>query len=507
MTAKVRSLGSGDGHPLEALTPLLELVASQEPLSVLLNALTLFVERLSPDMRCSVLLADTAAGTLRYGAAPNLPSAYNAAIDNVTFAEGVGSCGTAAARRSMVIVADIQQSPLWRDFRELAATHGLAACWSTPLIDSEGELLGTFAMYYTRPREPTSAEVDVLRIAGPLAAVVIQRHRDAERLRESEARYRQLAETCPDGILAHGGGLITYANTAAARLFGLTAASELVGRQLGDYSDPDQRARLLEHCSGTCATRLLRADGTSVPVEIAATALANELASTTILVCRDVTERRTLENEIIDAAGREQEKLGYDLHDGIGQQLTGVSLLLQSLATQAQPKTPVLARELERIGGIVASTIEETRALATGMSPVAVERAGLGGALTTLGANARALYALRVSVRLSPTAGTGMSASRATHLYRIAQEALRNAARHGRARHATIALSQRGKNLKLTISDDGVGLDGAVSEPGGLGLRSMRYRAERLGGTIEFTSANPHGMRIHVRCPVTDFED
>jgi len=458
-------------------------------------------------MRCSVLLADTAAGTLRYGAAPNLPSAYSAAIDNVAFGEGVGSCGTAAARRSMVIVADIQQSPLWRDFRELAATHGLAACWSTPLIDSEGELLGTFAMYYTRPREPTSAEVDILRIAGPLAAVVVQRHRDAARLRESEARYRQLAETCPDAIVAHGGGLIAYANTAAARLFGVPAASDLVGQQLGDYCEPDQRTRLLEQCSGTCATRLLRADGTSVSVEIAATALANDPASTTILVCRDVTERRTLEDELIDAAGLEQEKLGYDLHDGIGQQLTGVSLLLQGLATQAHPSLPALARELERIGAIVASTIEETRALATVMSPVAVERAGLEGALTTLGANARTLYALHVSVRVSPMAGSGIGASRATHLYRIAQEALRNAARHGRARHATIALTQRGRTLMLTISDDGVRVDGVLEELGGLGLRSMRYRAERLRGTIEFASAKPHGMRIHVQCPVSDGED
>ncbi len=506
MTARLHSVGAGEGHALEAATPLLELVASREPLSVLLNALALFVERLSPDMRCSVLLADTAAGTLRHGAAPNLPRAYNAAIDGVTFGEGVGSCGTAAARRSIVIVGDIQTSPLWRDFRELAAAHGLAACWSTPLIDSKDELLGTFAMYYTRPREPTGAEIDVLRIAGPLAAMVIQRHRDAERLRDSEARYRQLAETCPDAILAHNGGLITYANTAAVRLFGLTAVAGLVGQQLGDYCDADQRLRLLQHRSGTYATRLRHAGGTSVPVEIAATELAVDAVSTVILVCRDVTERRTLENEIIDAASQEQEKLGYDLHDGIGQQLTGISLLLQGLAKQSRSTTPVVAQELERIGALVASTIEETRALATGMSPVAVERAGLGGALTTLGANAQTLYALRVSVRLSPMAGIGMTAASATHLYRIAQEALRNAARHGRARHATIILAQRGGTLQLTISDDGVGLEDVVMEAGGLGLRSMRYRAERLGGTIEFASARPHGTRIQVSCPVSAIE-
>lgn len=504
VSARPHNLGTGQGQPLEAVTPLLELVASREPLTILLNALALFVERLSPEMRCSVLLADNAARTLRHGAGPNLPRAYNAAIDNVAYGEGVGSCGTAAARRTMVIVPDIQASPLWTEFRELAATHGLAACWSTPLIDSKGELLGTFAMYYTRTREPTTDELNVLRIAGPLAAMVIQRHRDAERLRESETRYRQLAETCPDAIVALVDGRIAYANTAAVRLFGLPTVTGLVGRQLGDFCAPEQQAQLLRHRAGTYATRLRRADGTGVPVEIAATELAIDAVPTVVLVCRDVSERRTLENEIIDAASREQESLGYDLHDGIGQQLTGISLLIQSLVRQTRATTPAVAQELERIGALVASTIEETRALATGMSPVAVERAGLGGALASLGANVQALHALRVSVRLGPDAGAGLSAARATHLYRIAQEALRNAARHGQAQHAEISLVQRGDHVHLTVVDDGVGLADVVPEAGGLGLRSMRYRAERLGGSIEIATADPRGTRIRVSCPVDD---
>jgi GAF domain-containing protein len=180
----------GDRDTLDAVARLVELVGSGKPLSTQLNNLALFVERLSPNMRCSIHLLDPKKGTLHCGAAPHLPDAYNAAIEGIAFGEGVGSCGTAAARRALVIVSDIQRSPLWEGYQDLARVHDLAACWSAPVIDDQGELLGTFAMYYSEPREPTAADLNILRIAGPLAAVVIQRHRDAHRLRESEERFR-----------------------------------------------------------------------------------------------------------------------------------------------------------------------------------------------------------------------------------------------------------------------------------------------------------------------------
>lgn len=500
MSAPAQRLSS-NRDPLRAVTPLLELIASQEPLSVLLRALVLFVEQLADEMQCSILLADTATRTLHLGAAPNLPAAYSAAIDNAPYSDGAGSCGTAAARRAMVIVGNIETSPLWRDYRELARAHALAACWSTPLIDSRGELLGTFAMYYARPREPTAGELELLRIAGPLAAMVIQRHRDAERLRASEMRYRQLAETCPDAILAYARETISYANSAAARLLGVDTAEELVGQRLGRFWGEDAITALLQHRHGMHAFRVRRADGTMRPIEVAASEMAVDGTATVVLVCRDVSDRRSLETEIIDAASREQERLGYDLHDGIGQQLTGVSLLLRSLQARARDAAVPIAADVDRINSLVVGTIEETRALATGMSPVAVERAGLAAALTTLGAQAESLYGLTVAVHQGPGPIPELTPARATHLYRITQEAIRNAARHGQARRVDVRLACRGTTLTLTITDDGVGFPEGALESHGLGLRSMRYRAERLGGTVRIEPRPPHGTTIRVECP------
>ena len=95
----------------------------------------------------SVLLLDRQGRRLLHGGGPSLPHAYNVAIHGITIGEGVGSCGTAAHRKSPVYVADIMTDPLWTDFRDLAAEHGLRACWSTPILSRGGEVLGTYAMY------------------------------------------------------------------------------------------------------------------------------------------------------------------------------------------------------------------------------------------------------------------------------------------------------------------------------------------------------------------------
>lgn len=133
---------------------LLEQIARQAPLPEVLEGMCRVIEELSPDVIVSVLLADEEGRRLHHGAAPSLPAFYNQAIDGIATGEGIGSCGTAAHRRSKVIVTDIATDPLWDDFRELAGRAGLAACWSTPILGRDGRVLGTFAMYHRTPRAP-----------------------------------------------------------------------------------------------------------------------------------------------------------------------------------------------------------------------------------------------------------------------------------------------------------------------------------------------------------------
>ncbi|MFK0168648.1 GAF domain-containing SpoIIE family protein phosphatase [Streptomyces sp. NPDC090306] len=170
---------------------LLEQIARQAPLEVVLEGMARTIEDLAPyDLLVSVLLADSDGRHLRHGAAPSLPSFYNRAIDGIAVGDGVGSCGTAAHRRRMVIVTDIATDPYWDDFRELADRAGVAACWSTPILARDGSLLGTFAMYHRVPRAPQESDLALARMFAGTAALAVERHRAEQGRQLAEAREK-----------------------------------------------------------------------------------------------------------------------------------------------------------------------------------------------------------------------------------------------------------------------------------------------------------------------------
>jgi PAS domain S-box-containing protein len=175
-------------NDLRAQVRLLALLTSSAPLNVLLDGLATYVETWADGLHCTVLLADNAARLLLPGASPSVPASYVQAIGPVPIVDGCGCCGTAAARREMVVVEDIETSPLWTAFVSIARGHGLRACWSVPILDDARSLLGTLALYYRERRSPSPQETELIRFASSLAAFVIQRHRDTERLRSSQAR-------------------------------------------------------------------------------------------------------------------------------------------------------------------------------------------------------------------------------------------------------------------------------------------------------------------------------
>jgi PAS domain S-box-containing protein len=166
---------------------LLEMIARGDSRTVLLDALCRLVEEVAAGSVSSILLLDPNANCLRHGAAPSLPTPYTKAIDGAVIGPAVGSCGTAAYRRQPVIVSDIATDPLWADYRELALAHGLRACWSTPILSSEGKVLGTFATYYREPRSPIQQEHNVMERITHLASIAIERERAEEKLKRSEA--------------------------------------------------------------------------------------------------------------------------------------------------------------------------------------------------------------------------------------------------------------------------------------------------------------------------------
>jgi PAS domain S-box-containing protein len=166
---------------------LLEMVAKGDPLPRVLDELCRLFEALCAGSHSTVLLLDAGSKQLRHGAAPSLPGNYVAAINGGIIGPAAGSCGTAAYRGEPVIVSDIATDPLWTDYRETALSHGLRACWSTPIISSENRVLGTFAIYYREPRRPDPRQLAVIDRLTQVASIALERQRAEETLRRSEA--------------------------------------------------------------------------------------------------------------------------------------------------------------------------------------------------------------------------------------------------------------------------------------------------------------------------------
>jgi signal transduction histidine kinase len=398
---------------LRAFARLLGLASSRGPLVALLDELLRFAEQLTPQMRCSILLADLSAGVLRGGAAPSLPPAYTSAIEGLPIAEGVGSCGTAAARRETVVVGDIASSPLWSNYTDLAKEHGLGACWSVPLMDSRGLLLGTCAMYYTNPRTPTAAEEDLIEITGNLAAMVIQRHRDAEDLRASEARHRQ---------------------------------------DVTDVRNSYQRIR--------------------------------ELVQRLETVRED--ERRSVANE---------------LHEGIAQDLFALKLRVEHIQARAADRNYVKEACLE-LAEALGKCMSAARQIANDLQPNALAHLPLPVALREHARYFGEISGLTVRiVEISPVSPIAEDTS--LILFRAAQEALTNVARHARASRVDIVLRTEADSITMEVVDDGIGIENtALTKAGCFGLLGIQERMSALGGALDVLMNREGGTTVVVQVPV-----
>ena len=173
----------------------LEMIAADAPLADVLTNLVLLMEGQAEGLRCSILLLNRDGKHVRHGAAPNLPEAYVKAVNGAAIGPRNGSCGTAMYTRRPVVVADVMTDPLWTDYRELAQISGLRACWSTPILSAQGDVLGSFAMYRQENRGPRPEETRLTQIATHIAGIAIERQRHQEILREREARISLAAES------------------------------------------------------------------------------------------------------------------------------------------------------------------------------------------------------------------------------------------------------------------------------------------------------------------------
>lgn len=216
---------------------LLAQIAQGMSLADVLHTLVQEIEVQFEDVMCSVLLLD-AEKRLRHGASQKLPADYVALVEGIQIGDGVGSCGTAAFRNQTVISADIAQDPRWHVCGEIALSFGLRACWSTPIVGSDGQVWGTFGIYCAQARSPRPEELQVLEQMANIAGIAIERDRADAALKASEAQYRRIVETANEGIwIVDAANVTNFVNPKMAAMLGYDAA-DMVGQLPFEFIDP-----------------------------------------------------------------------------------------------------------------------------------------------------------------------------------------------------------------------------------------------------------------------------
>jgi PAS domain S-box-containing protein len=251
-------------------------------------------------------------------------------------------------------------------------------------------------------------------------------------------------------------------------------------------------------------TRRKRAEGS---LRALAAQLEDRVAARTAALSRlnrrleaEVTERKRLEQQMIEVSERHQRRIGQDLHDSLGQQLAGIAFLLGALSHTLSHRACQEATEARRIGGLLQETIRQVRTLSRGLHPVAPDGHGLADALEDLADTVRTTYRIPCRVQVARTALCRTERT-AVNLYRIAQEAVHNAVRHGKPRTIHIRLAPARSGLRLTVTDDGVGLPVRLGRRKGVGIPIMQHRAASLGARLAITRGARGGTVVRCDAP------
>ncbi|MGD0744341.1 MAG: PAS domain S-box protein [Verrucomicrobiota bacterium] len=317
----------------------------------------------------------------------------------------------------------------------------------------------------------------------------------ASALRDSGEQLRAILESAVEGIITiDEHGIIESFNQAAERIFGYKAR-EVVGKNVSLLMPPPHREAHDSYIANYLRTghaKIIgigretvgqRKGGAIFPMDLSVSEV--RLADRRIFTgfARDITERKRLEREILEISDREQRRIGHDLHDGLCQHLAGIELMSQVLAQKLTPQSKDAAKRASDIAKNVRAAIGQTRSLARGLSPVTLESEGLTSALHELAVNTEKLFNVKCHFDGDSPVSVHNHAM-ATHLFRLAQEAVSNAIKHGKARRISIHLTADPGRIHLAVNDNGKGFPAEIPTSKGMGLRIMRLRTGMIGGTL-----------------------
>jgi PAS domain S-box-containing protein len=489
--------------------------------------------------RAAILLFDKEKVT-RFVAWRGLSERYRKAV------EGHSPWKPDAKSPKPVCINDVDIADIPKPLKSTIRSEGIRAVAFIPLVSSQ-KLIGKFMTYYDAPHVFSDDELKLATTIANQLAQAIEHKRDEEALRESEARLRATVEQATAGVArCDTNGRIVFANRTLCKMLGYTE-SELIGKSVAEVThrdDLEKTMRLFQRMIQLgkpfeVEKRYVRKDGSVLWADVSASAVRepNGKAQSTVAVIVDITARKKveealqrsnealeelvdqrtkalsvanaelkgeierrkgLEGEILSISDREQQRLGQELHDGLCQHLAAVAFMSRSIAMRLKNHRVIEVSDIEKIAQLVNDAATDTRNLSRALHRLDVDAAGLVNALEDL--VDREIWRTPCRLEVKPSFRIEDDAA-AAHLYRIAREAVINANKHAQAREIIVKLERSGREMVLHVIDDGVGLSEERKLKQGLGLHIMNYRAQLMGGRLEFDSPKNGGTRVSCYLP------
>ena len=524
----------------EAQRRVLQNMAENRPLPEVLDALARMVELQAETPMCAaIMLLDEGGKHLRHGAAPSLPADYTRHIDGMEVGPLMGSCGAAAHTRQPVAVADIATDPRWDVGRELAVAHGFRACWSMPILSTQGRLLGTFAQYYSERREPGKNDWRVFETATRTAAIAIERKRVDATLRQSEARFRLLSDSAPVPIwMTDASKACIWVNRAFLEFTG-RSIEQVIGRAFEMTIHPNdlpQCAREFERCFEArkefdAEFRVRRHDGRwrwwlshGIPLYA-----GNEFTGY-IGSCVDVTDKREVQSDLERMVTERTTKLletnaqletlvysiAHDLRAPLRSLHSFAGLLIAEQGESGSAEARSYAQRIARAAGSMDALVTDLLAYGrVARSELELKRVQVLPSWRTALAQFEADIASRGAIIQTAAFFPPVHAHEGM-LTQVLANLLGNALKFvpaGTAPKITFRAEEFGKSVRLWVEDNGIGiaphhqerifrvferLHGRDYGGTGIGLSIVRKGVERMGGRAGVISTEGAGARFWI---------
>ncbi len=500
---------------------------AESPLDITVNHFLKGLEKIHSNMKCSVLLLQDDKKYVKLLAAPGIPKEFMRAIDGMSTGPKAASCGTAMFRKKAVYVTNIQTDPLWDDLKNIARKHKVHACWSIPIITAQNEVLGSFGIYFSQPREAVPAEINVIERASNILRLIIESKLSEEQIRMSNQRYHFVTKATNEAIwdldlvtntLYWAEGYHTLFGYDPLKVWGSLSES----RKRIHPDDLERIEKSLKSFLRKKTTtkwedeyRYQKVDGTYAHVLDKAFLIHDNRGNPIRLIgsMQDITGKRELEQKLleqeigkqklltqatIDGQEKERKEIGKELHDNINQILSTTKLYLDLAVNTAEGPTA----EMIGMGSKnIMEAINEIRKLSRSLVPPTLGDLGLIESIKDLCENFTYTRTFEVRFEHRNIRENQIADNQKLMIFRIIQEQTNNIVKHAKAKNVIINLRASKGWINLEITDDGQGFNLKKTKKG-VGLTNIINRAELFNGKVEITTAPKNGCTIKISIPL-----